>query len=182
VARGIDVEALEHVVNFDVPNQPEDYIHRVGRTARAEATGEAYTLVSPEEEKDFRDIERAVGKQIQRRTLAGFDYNGRAAERFEVPIGERIKEIRARKAADRERSRQKAEARAQRETEEAARRDAKLQRDSQRRPNRDGERPAHPHGPRREPALAGAGAGPGGGNGRRRRRRGGRGGGAPRQG
>ncbi|HET7231547.1 MAG TPA: DEAD/DEAH box helicase [Longimicrobium sp.] len=181
VARGIDVEALEHVVNFDVPHQPEDYIHRVGRTARAEATGEAYTLVSPEEEKDFRDIERAVGKQIQRKTLAGFDYNARAAERFEVPIGERIKEIRARKAADRERAKAKAEAKAQREAGESARGQ------SQRAPNsgaprRDGERPAHPHGPRREPAMAGAGGGNGGGSRRRRGGRGRSGGGAPRQG
>jgi ATP-dependent RNA helicase RhlE len=47
---GIDVEALEHVVNFDLPAAPEDYIHRVGRTARAEATGEAYSFVAPEEE------------------------------------------------------------------------------------------------------------------------------------
>ncbi|HEX8907049.1 MAG TPA: DEAD/DEAH box helicase, partial [Longimicrobiaceae bacterium] len=83
VARGIDVEALEHVVNFDVPHQPEDYIHRVGRTARAEATGEAYTLVSPEEEKDLRDIERALGKPIKRVTVPGFDYQARPARRFE---------------------------------------------------------------------------------------------------
>ena len=57
-ARGIDVEALGHVVNFDVPMVPDDYIHRVGRTARAEATGEAFTFVSPEEESDLRAIER----------------------------------------------------------------------------------------------------------------------------
>src|SRR5690606_4334400 len=56
VARGIDVEALEHVVDFDVPAQPEDYVHRVGRTARAEATGDAYTLVSPSEEKELQAI------------------------------------------------------------------------------------------------------------------------------
>ncbi len=173
VARGIDVEALEHVVNFDVPHQPEDYIHRVGRTARAEATGEAYTLVSPEEEKDFRDIERAVGKQIPRRTVQGFDYNARAAERFEVPIGDRIKEIRARKAADRERARLKADARAQREAAEAARGGQRQPAGS--RGPRDGERGAQPHGPRRE--LAGAGAGSGGGSSRRRGGRGGRGGG-----
>ena len=54
VARGIDVEELSHVVNFDVPHLPEDYVHRVGRTARAEATGDAYTFVSPEEEGDLR--------------------------------------------------------------------------------------------------------------------------------
>src|SRR5690606_22683446 len=86
VARGIDVEALEHVVNFDVPHVPEDYIHRVGRTARAEATGEAFTLVSPEEEGDLRAIEKAIGKRIPRRTVDGFDYAHRPAERLEIPI------------------------------------------------------------------------------------------------
>ncbi len=67
VARGIDVEQLEHVVNFDVPHLPEDYIHRVGRTARADATGDAFTFVSPEEEKDLPQIERAIGKRLPRR-------------------------------------------------------------------------------------------------------------------
>jgi ATP-dependent RNA helicase RhlE len=57
-ARGIDIEALGLVVNFDVPHLPEDYIHRVGRTARAELTGDAYTFVSFEEEGDLRAIER----------------------------------------------------------------------------------------------------------------------------
>jgi ATP-dependent RNA helicase RhlE len=89
VARGIDVEALDHVVNFDVPGAPADYIHRVGRTARAEATGEALTFVAPEEEKDIRATERALGKPIQRRTLEGFDYGARSGERFEVPVRER---------------------------------------------------------------------------------------------
>ena len=65
-ARGIDVNALGHVVNFDVPLVPEDYIHRVGRTGRAEATGEAFTLVSPEEEGSLRDIERALGRRLPR--------------------------------------------------------------------------------------------------------------------
>src|SRR5207247_2880372 len=60
-ARGIDVTALGHVVNFDVPAVPDDYIHRVGRTARAEATGAAFTFVSPEAEDDPRAIERAIG-------------------------------------------------------------------------------------------------------------------------
>ncbi|MBW3631033.1 MAG: DEAD/DEAH box helicase, partial [Gemmatimonadetes bacterium] len=83
-ARGIDVEALEHVVNFDVPAQPEDYIHRVGRTARADAIGEAYTFVAPEEENDVRAIERAIGKPIPRVKVPGFNYEARAAEAFEV--------------------------------------------------------------------------------------------------
>jgi ATP-dependent RNA helicase RhlE len=73
-ARGIDVAGLSHVVNFDVPAAPEDYIHRVGRTARAQAVGDALTLVSPAEEADFRSIERAVGARIGRVTLADFDY------------------------------------------------------------------------------------------------------------
>ena len=76
-ARGIDVTALGHVINFDVPGQAEDYIHRVGRTARAELTGSAFTLVSPEEEGSVRDIERAIGKRLPRVTLPDFDYTAR---------------------------------------------------------------------------------------------------------
>ena len=109
VARGIDVEALEHVVNFDVPHVPEDYIHRVGRTARAEATGEAFTLVSPEEEGDLRAIEKAIGRRIPRRTVDGFDYAHRPTERLEIPIAERIAAIRARKAEERARAKAKLE-------------------------------------------------------------------------
>src|SRR5438132_3456786 len=111
-ARGIDVEALSHVVNFDVPKVPDDYIHRVGRTARAELTGDAFTFVSPEEESDLRAIERAIGKRLPRVTVPGFDYSKAPAERFETPIAERIAAIRARKAQERTRAREKAERRA----------------------------------------------------------------------
>jgi ATP-dependent RNA helicase RhlE len=111
VARGIDVEALEHVVNFDVPHLPEDYIHRVGRTARAEATGEAFTLVAPDEENDLKAIEKSIGKKLPRRTLEGFNYNHSPVERFEVPIAERIAAIRARKAEERARAKAKLERR-----------------------------------------------------------------------
>jgi ATP-dependent RNA helicase RhlE len=109
VARGIDVEALEHVVNFDVPHMPEDYIHRVGRTARADASGEAFTLVSPEEEADLRSIEKAIARKLPRRTLEGFNYGHVPVERFEVPIAERIAAIRARKAEERARAKAKLE-------------------------------------------------------------------------
>jgi ATP-dependent RNA helicase RhlE len=109
-ARGIDVEALPHVVNFDVPHVPEDYIHRVGRTARAERTGDAFTFVSPEEEADLRGIEKALGRRLPRITVPGFDYAA-SAERFEVPIAERIAAIRARKAEERNRRRVKEERR-----------------------------------------------------------------------
>ena len=112
VARGIDIEELSHVVNFDVPNMPEDYIHRVGRTARAEATGDAFTFFAPEEEGELRAIERAVGKSLPRVTVPGFDYAQRPPERFEVPIAERIAAIRARKAEERARAKAKAERKA----------------------------------------------------------------------
>jgi ATP-dependent RNA helicase RhlE len=111
-ARGIDAEALSHVINFDVPGVPEDYIHRVGRTARAELTGEAFTFVAPEEEGDIRAIERAIGKQLPRITLPGFDYGKRTVEALEIPLHTRIAAIRARKSEDRARARAKADRRA----------------------------------------------------------------------
>ncbi len=112
-ARGIDVEALSHVVNFDVPHVPDDYIHRVGRTARAEATGEAFTFVSPQERGELHAIERAVGKRLPRRELEGFNADAPRAEELEIPIAERITAIRAKKAEDRARARAKAERKAQ---------------------------------------------------------------------
>jgi len=110
-ARGIDVEALSHVVNFDVPGVPDDYIHRVGRTGRAELTGEAFTFVAPQEEGDWRAIERAIGKALPRVTLPDFNYAARSAKPLEIPHAQRIAEIRARKAQERERSRKNAERR-----------------------------------------------------------------------
>ena len=110
-ARGIDIEALGHVVNFDVPEAPDDYIHRVGRTARAGEVGDAFTFVAPDEENDLRGIEKAIGKRLPRITVPDFDYNAKAEGRFEVPIGERIAAIRSRKADERARSRAKADSR-----------------------------------------------------------------------
>jgi ATP-dependent RNA helicase RhlE len=95
-ARGIDVNALSHVVNFDVPALPEDYVHRVGRTARREATGDALTLVSPGEEANLQEIERRVGARIERLRLPGFDYQTRPAEPLEAPLAQRIAATRAR--------------------------------------------------------------------------------------
>jgi len=115
-ARGIDVESLGHVVNFDVPRVPDDYIHRVGRTARAEATGEAFTFVTPEDESDFARIERAVGARIPRVRLDGFVYGAAPGEALEIPIGQRVAAIRAKKAEDRARSKAKAERKAQAES------------------------------------------------------------------
>jgi ATP-dependent RNA helicase RhlE len=120
-ARGIDVEALSHVINFDVPNVPEDYIHRVGRTARAEMTGDAFTFVAPEELTDLAAIERAIAKRLPRITVPGFDYSKAPAERFEVPIAERIAQIRARKAEERKRAKEKAERRLAHDTAQRGR-------------------------------------------------------------
>ncbi len=132
-ARGIDVEALGHVVNFDVPTAAEDYIHRVGRTARAEATGDAFTLVSPEEEGELRSIERALGKRLPRVIVPDFDYKARPPTRFEVPLAERIAAIRAKKAEDRARSQAKA---ARRATHSSGNREGH----HSSRPNRNGQR------------------------------------------
>ena len=107
-ARGIDIEALGHVVNFDVPQAPDDYIHRVGRTARAGEIGDAFTFVAPDEQNDLRAIEKAIGKRLPQITLPDFDYNARPEARLEIPIGERIAAIRGRKAGERARSKARA--------------------------------------------------------------------------
>jgi ATP-dependent RNA helicase RhlE len=74
-ARGLDVEGISHVINYDVPEHPEDYIHRIGRTARAEADGDAITLVTPDDEALIYRIEHVLGYKIERQTLSGFDYD-----------------------------------------------------------------------------------------------------------
>jgi ATP-dependent RNA helicase RhlE len=110
-ARGIDVEGLSHVVNFDVPNVPEDYIHRVGRTARAGATGMAFTFVSPDEMNELRAIERAVAKVLPRKTLDGFDYQPKTAEKLEIPLAERLAAMRSQRSGERARANANAQAR-----------------------------------------------------------------------
>ena len=103
VARGIDIEDLSHVVNFDVPVVAEDYVHRIGRTGRAQASGEALTFMAPEERQALAAIERAVGKPLPRVTLQDFDYHARPDAQLEIPIQQRIAEIRKRKAEERAR-------------------------------------------------------------------------------
>jgi ATP-dependent RNA helicase RhlE len=72
--RGIDVDGISHVINYDLPDTAEAYVHRAGRTARLEATGQAISLVTPADEPAVRAIERTIGQTIQRRRLSGFDY------------------------------------------------------------------------------------------------------------
>ena len=107
-ARGIDVEALGLVCNFDVPPFAEDYVHRVGRTGRANATGDACTFVSPDEERTLRSIEQSLGRRLPRQKIPGFDYEKKALERFEVPLAERMAALRTRRAGERTRRNEKA--------------------------------------------------------------------------
>ena len=76
-ARGIDIDALPHVVNYELPNVPEDYVHRIGRTGRAGSTGQAVSLVCVDEHKLLRDIERLLKREIEVKTLAGFEVDPR---------------------------------------------------------------------------------------------------------
>jgi len=100
-ARGIDIDSLSHVVNFDVPNLAEDYVHRVGRTGRAQATGEAITLISPQERGDFVRIERVLRAEVPRVELAGFDYTARPEAKLEVSQADRVAKIREQRARER---------------------------------------------------------------------------------
>jgi len=73
-SRGIDVAGISHVINYDVPQHTEDYVHRIGRTGRAQAVGDAFTLMTAEEGPDVAAIERFIGQQIPRVKLENFPY------------------------------------------------------------------------------------------------------------
>ncbi len=80
-ARGIDVSQISHVINYDIPDTPEAYIHRIGRTGRAARSGDAFTLATPEDKSMVRSIERVLGAPLERRRLADFDYDRPARKR-----------------------------------------------------------------------------------------------------
>jgi ATP-dependent RNA helicase RhlE len=73
-ARGLDVESISHVINYDMPDTPDAYIHRIGRTGRAERTGDAFTIVCPEDSSMVRELEKVMGHALSRKRLVGFDY------------------------------------------------------------------------------------------------------------
>ncbi|MEX0600393.1 MAG: C-terminal helicase domain-containing protein, partial [Rhodothermales bacterium] len=75
-ARGIDVDTISHVINYDTPNQAEDYIHRIGRTGRAETSGDAITFVAKDEESYIRNIERHTGQRVPRKSYGDFGSDG----------------------------------------------------------------------------------------------------------
>jgi ATP-dependent RNA helicase RhlE len=72
--RGLDISGITHVINYDVPQQPEDYVHRIGRTGRAASTGDAYTFMAAEDIGMVRTIERTIGQEIPRVSVPGFDF------------------------------------------------------------------------------------------------------------
>jgi len=78
-ARGLDVKGISHVVNYELPEVPEDYVHRIGRTARADAAGDAISLVAPHEREQLRDIERLIGEKIPQTTVEGFESRGQSS-------------------------------------------------------------------------------------------------------
>ncbi len=80
-ARGIDVSQISHVINYDIPGTPEAYVHRIGRTGRAARTGDAFTLVSREDDTMVRTIERKLGRSLERRQVEGFNYVAQAPKK-----------------------------------------------------------------------------------------------------
>jgi ATP-dependent RNA helicase RhlE len=91
-ARGIDVVGISHVVNYDMPMQPEDYVHRIGRTGRAEAVGNAYSLATPKDIGMLHRIERLLEEKIEKRQLEGLDYSQSAAQRPDAEAIRRYRE------------------------------------------------------------------------------------------
>ncbi|MEK6794045.1 MAG: DEAD/DEAH box helicase [Spirochaetota bacterium] len=90
VARGIDINTISHVVNYDIPDTAVNYIHRIGRTGRAAREGDAITFITPEDNAEVREIERRLGKRVERRELPGFNYNAEpppASERMSYGTG-----------------------------------------------------------------------------------------------
>ena len=92
-ARGLDIDQLPHVVNFELPNVPEDYVHRIGRTGRAGNAGTAISLVSPDERKLLSDIERLLGKEVPKQVLEGYELSANAPQE---PNRDRYRDTRGR--------------------------------------------------------------------------------------
>ena len=91
-ARGIDVDGISHVVNYDFPMHSEDYVHRIGRTGRAHAIGDAISFITPEDQGPLRSLERFIGRGIVRKKAEGFDYNQAAPPRDERGRGAQVRQ------------------------------------------------------------------------------------------
>jgi len=97
-ARGLDVASISHVINFDIPDSATSYIHRIGRTGRAERLGDALTLVTHEDKETVRDIEKILGEPIERRVLEGFNYHESSGAEQTLPRRQTFQRIRSLKA------------------------------------------------------------------------------------
>jgi ATP-dependent RNA helicase RhlE len=84
--RGLDVSGISHVINYDVPQQPEDYVHRIGRTGRAASTGDAFTFMAPDEIAMVRSIERIIGEPIPRISVPGYDFGSKEGAGSETEV------------------------------------------------------------------------------------------------
>ncbi len=131
----------------------EDYIHRVGRTGRAEMTGEAFTFVAPEEEGDLRGIERAIGKRLPRVIIPDFDYKATPDTKLEVPRGERLAAMRSQKSTERSRTKAKASRRSEGTTRQSSRSEDPVRRSRPPARSRSSSRPA-PSAASRTPSTA----------------------------
>ena len=98
-SRGIDVASISHVINFDIPSTVEAYIHRIGRTGRAAKEGEAFTLITREDQSEVRAIERVLGRQIEQRQFDDFDYVAAAPERSLGSVATRKPQQRRRRSS-----------------------------------------------------------------------------------
>ena len=78
--RGLDISHITHVISYDVPQQPEDYVHRIGRTGRATREGDAFTFMAPDEIAMVRTIEAVIGQPIPRVSVPGYDFGTVAAD------------------------------------------------------------------------------------------------------
>jgi ATP-dependent RNA helicase RhlE len=96
-ARGLDVLSISHVVNYDMPDCADSYTHRIGRTGRVEQKGEALTFITPEDSQMVRDLEKLLGKTVERRVLEGFDYKKPAP----TLRGSRVRQAEVKSAQDR---------------------------------------------------------------------------------
>jgi ATP-dependent RNA helicase RhlE len=85
-ARGIDVDGISHVVNYDFPKHPEDYVHRIGRTGRALAIGEALSFATPEDHAGLRALERFIGRGLVRKRAEGFNYHARSPGKADTRV------------------------------------------------------------------------------------------------
>lgn len=104
-ARGLDVDSISHVINFDIPDTADAYIHRIGRTGRAERTGDAFTLVTPEDDEMVRELEKIMQQRLPREVINGFNYNVPAPVQQIQPAPRGPKPIQHRPAAAHNRDR-----------------------------------------------------------------------------